>query len=182
MTIVTCQYSTVKWMDLFLAAVDDCVPKVQVKSANSAPWIDAEVSNAVRKKERLRKKAKKSSTEYHRTAFRRCRAELKSLIKWKREQYFKSLSSTITENPKRSWAYNYQSKYKSKRLPPSVQHNGVKVYDAKENAELFNKYFNSVFKIDNGDPLQEDCFFSDYDGDTLSNISISPADVCLGLP
>ena len=45
-----------------------------------------------------------------------------------------------------------------------------------------NNYFNSVFKTDNGDPLQEDCFFSDFDGDALSNISISPADVCLGLP
>ena len=123
-------------MDLFLTAVDDCAPKVQVKSANSASWIDAEVSNAVRKKDRLRKKAKKSSTEYHWTAFRRCRAELKSLMKWKREHYFKSLSSTITENPKRSWAY-YQSKDKSKRLPLSVQHNGVKVYDVKEKAELF---------------------------------------------
>ena len=53
--------------------------RVQVKSANSASWIDAEVLNAVRKKERLEKKAKKSSTEYHCrwAAFRRCRAELK---------------------------------------------------------------------------------------------------------
>ena len=53
---------TAKWMDLFLAAVDDCVPKIKVRSANKAPWIDAEVLKAVRKKERLRKKAKKSSS------------------------------------------------------------------------------------------------------------------------
>ena len=51
--------------------------RVQVKSANSASWIDDEVLNAVRKKERLEKKAKKSSTEYHWAAFRRCCAELK---------------------------------------------------------------------------------------------------------
>ena len=57
--------------------------------ANSAPWIDAEVLKAVRKKERLRKKAKKSSSVYHWATFRRRRAELKSLIKWKRKQYFK---------------------------------------------------------------------------------------------
>ena len=30
-----------------------------------APWIDAEVLKAARKKERLRKRAKKSSSEYH---------------------------------------------------------------------------------------------------------------------
>ena len=87
--------------------------------------------NAVRKEKRLRKKAKKSSTEYHWAAFRRCRAELNSFIKWQRKQYFKSVSSTITENPKRFLAY-YQSKYKSKRFRSSVQHNGVKVYDAQE--------------------------------------------------
>ena len=88
---------------------------------------DGEVLNCKKaKKERLRKKDKKPSIEYHWAAFRRCRAELKSLIQWKRKQYFKSLSSTITENPKRFGAY-FHSKYKSKRLPSSVQHNGVKV-------------------------------------------------------
>ena len=73
-------------MDLFLAAINDCVSKIEVKSANSAPWIDAEVLKAVIKKERLRKRAKKSSSEYHWAIFRLHRAKLKSLIKWKRKQ------------------------------------------------------------------------------------------------
>ncbi|XP_068712151.1 uncharacterized protein [Montipora foliosa] len=82
-------FSTVKWMDLFLAAINDCVPKIEVKLANSAPWIDAEVLKVVRKKERLRKRGKKSSSEYHWAIFRLHSVELKSLIKWKRKQYFK---------------------------------------------------------------------------------------------
>ena len=45
--------------------VTENVPKIEIKSANSAPWIDDEVLKAVRKKERLRKRAKKSSSEYH---------------------------------------------------------------------------------------------------------------------
>ena len=117
------------------------------RMANSAPWIDTEVLKAVRKKERLGKKAKKSSSVYHWGTFRRCRVELKSLIKWKRKQYFKGLSSTLTENPKRFWAY-YQSKYKNKRLPSSVRYDGVNVSDAQGKTELFNNYFNSVFKSD----------------------------------
>nr|XP_058968486.1 S-antigen protein-like [Pocillopora verrucosa] len=40
-------------------AVNDCVPMIEIKLANCAPWIDAEVLKAVRKKERLRKQAKK---------------------------------------------------------------------------------------------------------------------------
>ena len=47
----------------------------------------------------------------------------------------------------------------------------------KKEAERFNNYFSSVFKIDNSKPSHEDCLLSDFDGDALSNISISPADV-----
>ena len=116
------EFSTVKWMDLFLAAVNDCVPKIEIKSGNSAPWIDAEVLKAVRRIERLRKLAKKSSSEYHWAIFRLHRAELKSLIKLKRKQYFKGLtSSSLTETPKRFWTY-YQAKYKNKRIPKSLQY------------------------------------------------------------
>ena len=169
-------FSTVKWMDLFLAAVNDCVPKIEIKSANSAPWIDAEVLKAVRRKERLRKWARRSSSAYHWAIFRLRRAELKSLIKWKRKQYFKGLSTTLTENPKRFWAY-YQAKYKDKRIPSSLQYNRVKVSDAHEKAELFNNYFNSVFKRDDCVPLHEDYFFSDSDNvnQSLSNIILSPS-------
>ena len=38
---------------------------IEIKSAYRAPLIDAEVLKAVRKKEGLRKQAKKSSSEYH---------------------------------------------------------------------------------------------------------------------
>ena len=126
--------------------------------------------------ERLRKRAKRSSSAYHWAIFRLHRAELKSLIKWKRKQYFKGLSTTFTENPKRFWAY-YQAKYKNKRIPTSLQYNGVKVSDAQEKAELFNNYFNSVFKRDDCVPLHEDYFFSGYDNDNqfLSNITLSPS-------
>ena len=32
------------------------------------------------------------------------------------------------------------------------------MFDAQDKAELFNNYFNSVFKSDDCDPLHEDCF------------------------
>ena len=151
-------FSTVKWVDLFFfAAVNDCVPMIEIKLANCAPWIDAEVLKAVRKKERLRKQAKKWSSEYYWAIFRLHRAELKSLIKWKHKQYFKGLSSTPTENPERFWAYN-QAKYKNKRVPTYLEYNGVKVSDAQEKAELFNNYFNSVLERDDCVPLHEDHF------------------------
>jgi len=152
------------------------VPKIKVRSANSTPWIDAEVLKAVRKKERHGKKAKKSSYVHQSATFRRCGTKVKSLIKWKRTQDFKGLSTTLTENPKRFWDY-YQWKYKNKRLPFSVQYNGANVSDAQDKAELFNKYFNSVFHSDDCVPLHLDCFLGDFaaGADVLNNIEVSPA-------
>ena len=45
---------------------------------------------------------------------------------WKRKQYFKGLSSTLTETPKRFWAY-YRAKYKNNRIPTSLQYNGYSI-------------------------------------------------------
>ena len=58
-----------------------------------------------------------------------------------------------------------------------MQYNGVEISAAQEKAELFNNYFNSVFKRDDCIPLHEDYFFSDFDNDnqSLSNITISPS-------
>ena len=49
--------------------------------------------------------------------------------------------------------------------------------DAQDKAELFNNYFNSVFKSDDCAPLHEDCFRGDFDvgADVLNNVEISPA-------
>ena len=55
---MTCIFLSNEWI-FFFAAVNDCVPMIEIKSANCAQWIDAEVLKAVRKKERLRKQAKK---------------------------------------------------------------------------------------------------------------------------
>ena len=56
---MTCIFQLSSEWIFFFAAINDCVLKIEIKSANCAPWIDDEVLKAVRKKERLRKRAKK---------------------------------------------------------------------------------------------------------------------------
>ena len=62
--------SVQRWTDLFLTTIESVVPKSKVRATNRAPWIDAEVLSMVRKKERLRKKAKRRSSDYHWEKFR----------------------------------------------------------------------------------------------------------------
>lgn len=50
--------STACWYDLFLSCVDEFVPKVLIRDANRPPWIEREVLQLIRKKNRIRRKAK----------------------------------------------------------------------------------------------------------------------------
>ena len=161
--------------NLFLTTVETVVPKIRIRATNSAPWIDAA---EVRKKERWRRKAKRSgSNEYHWEKCRRFRASVKATIKRKRKEYFKSLSTSIQDNPKRFWAF-YQAKYKSKRIPNTVYFKEKRATNPKHKSELFNAFFNSVFKDDHGDPLLEEIWDCDTTDDSvLSNITLHTKEV-----
>jgi hypothetical protein len=46
------------WEDLFLTCVDQLITKIRIKDPNRPPWIDADVLHLIRKKERVRRKAR----------------------------------------------------------------------------------------------------------------------------
>ena len=45
------------WHDLFIACVEQHVPKIKIRDINSPPWIDSEVVHLLHKKDSARKKA-----------------------------------------------------------------------------------------------------------------------------
>jgi hypothetical protein len=52
-----------RWKDLFLAAVEKCVPVKVIKDTNSPPWIDGEIRHLIRKKYRALKNYRKTRSE-----------------------------------------------------------------------------------------------------------------------
>jgi hypothetical protein len=52
-----------RWKDLFLAAVEKCVPVKVIKDTNSPPWIDGEIRHLMRKKYRALKNYRKTRSE-----------------------------------------------------------------------------------------------------------------------
>ena len=52
-----------RWKDLFLAAVEKCIPVKVIKDTNSPPWIDGEIRHLMRKKYRALKKYRKTRSE-----------------------------------------------------------------------------------------------------------------------
>ena len=52
------------WSDLLFTAIDECIPKRQIKSRKNAPWITIElIKLCKKKKKKLYKKAKKSGLQ-----------------------------------------------------------------------------------------------------------------------
>ena len=52
-----------QWKDTFLAAVADFIPTKRIKGRNTPPWINGEIIHAIRKKETVRQKLKRSPTK-----------------------------------------------------------------------------------------------------------------------
>ena len=50
-------YTLARWQDLFLACIEKFVPKITIKDPNKPPWIDAEVMQLIRKKNKIRRNA-----------------------------------------------------------------------------------------------------------------------------
>ena len=50
-----------KWTDMFLSAVNEHIPKYKVRNNTDLPWVDSELRNLIKQKDKLRRKAQKNS-------------------------------------------------------------------------------------------------------------------------
>ena len=132
------------WLSTVSRAVDNCVPRVNVKSTSAPPWIDGEVKHLSNVKHTAWKKAKKSGGENHWSRFRSIRNELKNCISRKYKSFVEHLAQISKTNPKSFWSF-FRSKTKSRLVPGVVQHASVTACDGHDKATLFNNYFYSVF-------------------------------------
>ncbi|XP_072041144.1 uncharacterized protein [Amphiura filiformis] len=155
------------WNTSLCDIVDTFIPKVHCKSLNSAPWIDSEIINIVKKKERAWVKFKKTGNSIYWDKFRSLRKQSKSLIKRKRADFIFEVRDSLRDNPKRFWSFH---KIKNPgKIPHSITYNNSTTSIPAEQASLFNKYFHSVFR--NKDSFDIACI-SDNSNDTNSLCSI----------
>ena len=68
------------WCDLFLAAVDDHVPKTKHRNVHDYPWIDSELLSLIRKKNKQRVKARASGLLSDKLSFNNLWRVTKQLI------------------------------------------------------------------------------------------------------
>ena len=94
------------WEDLFLTCVDQFIPRIRIKDSNRPPWIDADVLQLIRKRERVRRRAKITDSTYQWSKFRKIRSQVKKLIKFNKRNYIDKLGNSLKSNPKKFWSCN----------------------------------------------------------------------------
>ena len=88
------------WHDLFIACVEQHVPKIKIRDINSPPWIDSEVIHLLHKKDSARKRALSrdrggdagTSQNPAWEKYRKLRRESKALINRKHKEYLDSIA------------------------------------------------------------------------------------------
>ena len=120
------------------------IPTVLLKNQNAAPWIDAEVVEASRLKNKAYQKAKETKDVNWLNMFKERRNSIKNLVNRKYKEYLRGISESLSREPKKFWGF-FKRLSKTKGGIPDLIKEG-KVYDTtKEKAQLLNNVFAKAF-------------------------------------
>lgn len=139
------------WVDLFNAAVDQCVRKKSKKKNRCAPWISNDIIKLARKKKRFCKKAKASDNADLWSKYKNVNNMLKKKCNTARWEYLKDLTSNMHDNKecKLFWYYVNLKRKGSNDLTVIKMDNGSTLTDEREISECMNEFFASVFTREN---------------------------------
>jgi len=170
-TIVDSMWSTFKYN--LLTIIHRYVPQVRITNPNSAPWIDHEVIKLSQKKKRAYNKAKRSKSTSKWEKFKKIRNAVKRLTETKYKAYIMDLAGNLSSNPRKFWTF-LKSRTASKSTPTYITENGIDYTNSTIKANIFNKFFHSVFT--SNDDKNVPTVHPTYDPN-LSELSLIPGEV-----
>ena len=132
--------SLTNWSDTFLAAVDQHIPTSKPRNVNEHPWIDHELLNLIKVKNKLRNAVIKRGSTLDHDRFRQARRDVKAMIKMKKKQYAAKLKDSLLTNTRRFWSL-VKSMTKQNRSPGFLRDGQRLVTNNKEKADLLNNFF-----------------------------------------
>ena len=163
------------WLLKVNSIIEAHVPKVLLSNRECPEWFDKEVIHLRNVKNTVWRMAHAKNTPAAWAKFKKVRNKLQALIRVKHKQFIANLGESVKNNPKRFWSF-VKSKSKSDSIPSKVLWNNQTAESPAHKAELFNKYFASVFKHDVNNPiiLQDAINASTV---ILSDITVSESEV-----
>ena len=108
------------WSDTFLAAVDQHIPTSKPRNVNEHPWIDHELLNLIKVKNKLRNVFIKRGSTLDHDRFRQARREVKAMINMKKKQSAAKLKDSLLTNIRRFWSLVKSTTKQNRSLLQSV--------------------------------------------------------------
>ena len=139
------------WVNAFKSLISRYVKTKMVKRKRSPPWFDGEILHTLHMKDNIRKKHKLNQLFCNK--LKELRSRVKHMIANARKSFFTSLPTDLKLNPKRFWSLLKYSSKKStfpQRMTMKIPNNDEMndANDPNSVADLFKKYFASVFHND----------------------------------
>jgi len=148
-----------------------CIPLAKPKHRKNI-YMTKEAMIMKNKKNRLWRNYTVSKSPEDLVAFKHARDSLRSLTRQLRSDFEKNLAGNIKTNSKCFWKYvnsRIQSRFPIKDLTTS---DGCVIESDKDKANAFNKFFSSVFTIEDGSSLPD--FSINVDAPILNDVPITP--------
>ena len=142
------------------------IPTITITDKDQPPWFDSETYHLCLKKEKLRAKHNETGLAEDYTKFSECRRDFKNLVNEKMISNFKDDDDPALIS-KKFWSH-VKSTSKSSRIPGTVNYHGKFRNNSKDQAEMFNEYFEEQFSAVSGYDVD-----IDYHRDSENDIDFS---------
>lgn len=148
--------------EILIKSAEEHIPKVTYTvRPNDKPWMTSSIRKQMRKRDRLYHKANSSKSPTHWQNYKNKRNEVVDIVRSAKSEYLKKLQSSLND-PKlqpKTWykIANDITKLKNKNnpSPPLIKDNHINIHPI-DKAQVLNKYFADISKVDDEPPLPED--------------------------
>ena len=139
-----------KFKETYYSITDECIPQKRCKDTKrQPPWMTSDLKLLIRKKRLLWKRYKANSSDAAFLEFKKTEKSLKKSISNAKRNFEKRIAKNSKQNPKAFYAYIGNKRSNRTGVGPlQDDHGNVETDDAVQ-AEMFNKYFASVFEKEN---------------------------------
>ena len=143
-----------KFLDIYSSHVDKHIPTktITVRPADK-PFMNNTIRRKIRQRNRIHYKAKNSNSAAHWQKFRELRNEVIDLVRKSKENYRQKLTSELTDKtipPGKWWRIvkSISKLSKSREPVPYLKSEGQIFVHPVDKAEVLNKHFSNISKID----------------------------------
>ena len=132
------------WESCFMEIMEKCIPKGVLPRRKNPPWLTKNLLRAMRKRNSLFRRARKTNHPNHWKYFRAYRNKTVSMLRQSKQEFF--ANNLSISNKKQFWK---TMKYlnKSQSTIPTLSHNGQKANNDLDKANMLNTFFADCFNI-----------------------------------